>query len=120
MEGFTGIPEAIEISEIKVPRAVMEVAKSRDLQTTIRVGKGGLSESVVNEVREQLDSKPLVKIKLNRGVAEPGYTSNAASTSHQQATALQATHNARVLLDARALGRYQAPHMHTTNKAATR
>ena len=73
MEGFTGIPEAIEISEIKVPRAVMEVAKSRDLQTTIRVGKGGLSESVVNEVREQLDSKPLVKIKLNRGVAGEKY-----------------------------------------------
>ena len=73
MEGFTGIPEAIEISEIKVPRAVMEAAKSRDLQTTIRVGKGGLSESVVNEVREQLDSKPLVKIKLNRGVAGGKY-----------------------------------------------
>ena len=73
MEGFTGIPEAIEISEIKVPRAVMEAAKSRDLQTTIRVGKGGLSESVVDEVREQLDSKPLVKIKLNRGVAGEKY-----------------------------------------------
>lgn len=73
MEGFTGIPEAIEISEIKVPRAVMEAAKSRDLQTTIRVGKGGLSESVVNEVREQLDSKQLVKIKLNRGVAGEKY-----------------------------------------------
>ena len=73
MEGFTGIPEAIEISEIKVPRAVMEAAKSRDLQTTIRVGKGGLSESVMNEVREQLDSKPLVKIKLNRGVAGEKY-----------------------------------------------
>jgi len=73
VKGFTGIPEAIEISEIKVPRAVMEAAKSRDLQTTIRVGKGGLSESVVNEVREQLDSKPLVKIKLNRGVAGEKY-----------------------------------------------
>ncbi len=73
MEGFTGIQEAIKISEIKVPRAVMEAAKSRDLQTTIRVGKGGLSESVVNEVREQLDSKPLVKIKLNRGVAGEKY-----------------------------------------------
>tara|TARA_B100000035_G_C20836065_1_gene480855 strand:- start:162 stop:473 length:312 start_codon:yes stop_codon:yes gene_type:complete len=73
VEGFTGIQEAIKISEIKVPRAVMEAAKSRDLQTTIRVGKGGLSESVVNEVREQLDSKPLVKIKLNRGVAGEKY-----------------------------------------------
>ena len=58
--------EAIKISEIKVPRAMLEAAKSRDLQTTIRVGKGGLSESVVNEVNDQLESRPLVKIKLNR------------------------------------------------------
>ena len=61
--------EAIKISEIKVPKATMEAAKSRDLQTTIRVGKGGLSDSVVNEVNDQLGSRPLVKIKLNRGVA---------------------------------------------------
>lgn len=61
--------EAIKISEIKVPRATMEAAKSRDLQTTIRVGKGGLSDSVVNEVNDQLGSRSLVKIKLNRGVA---------------------------------------------------
>ena len=61
--------EAIKISEIKIPRAMLEAAKSRDLQTTIRVGKGGLSESVVNEVNDQLGSRPLVKIKLNPGVA---------------------------------------------------
>tara|TARA_A200000159_G_C7312027_1_gene335049 strand:+ start:546 stop:836 length:291 start_codon:yes stop_codon:yes gene_type:complete len=61
--------EAIKISEIKVPKATMEAAKSRDLQTTIRVGKGGLSDSVVNEVNDQLGSRSLVKIKLNRGVA---------------------------------------------------
>ena len=61
--------EAIKISEIKIPRAMLEAAKSRDLQTTIRIGKGGLSESVVNEVNDQLGSRPLVKIKLNRGVA---------------------------------------------------
>ena len=69
MEEFTGISEVIKISEIKVPRAIMEAAKSRDLQTTIRVGKGGLSESVMNEANDQLRSRPLVKIKLNRGVA---------------------------------------------------
>jgi len=68
-EGSTDILEAIKISEIKVPKATMEAAKSRDLQTTIRVGKGGLSDSVVNEVNDQLGSRPLVKIKLNRGVA---------------------------------------------------
>tara|TARA_B100000459_G_scaffold66985_1_gene36950 strand:- start:1218 stop:1508 length:291 start_codon:yes stop_codon:yes gene_type:complete len=65
--------EVIKISEIKVPRAIMEAAKSRDLQTTIRVGKGGLSESVMNEVNDQLGSRPLVKIKLNRGVAGEKY-----------------------------------------------
>lgn len=48
---------------------MIEAAKSRDLQTTIRVGKGGLSDSVVNEVNDQLGSRSLVKIKLNRGVA---------------------------------------------------
>lgn len=68
-EGSTDILEAIKISEIKVPKATMEAAKSRDLQTTIRVGKGGLSDSVVNEVNDQLGSRSLVKIKLNRGVA---------------------------------------------------
>ena len=72
-EGPTDILEVIKISEIKVPRAIMEAAKSRDLQTTIRVGKGGLSESVVNEVNDQLGSRPLVKIKLNRGVAGEKY-----------------------------------------------
>ena len=86
MEGFTGIQEAIKISEIKVPRAVMEAAKSRDLQTTIRVGKGGLSESVVNEVREQLDSKPLVKIKLNRGVAGEKYARLGMITEIEEKT----------------------------------
>ena len=65
-EGSTDILEAIKISEIKIPRAMLEAAKSRDLQTTIRIGKGGLSESVVNEVNDQLGSRPLVKIKLNR------------------------------------------------------
>ena len=68
-EGSIDILEAIKISEIKVPKATMEAAKSRDLQTTIRVGKGGLSDSVVNEVNDQLGSRSLVKIKLNRGVA---------------------------------------------------
>ena len=68
-EGSTDILEVIKISEIKVPKATMEAAKSRNLQTTIRVGKGGLSDSVVNEVNDQLGSRSLVKIKLNRGVA---------------------------------------------------
>lgn len=52
---------------------MIEAAKSRDLQTTIRIGKGGLSDSVVNEVNDQLESRPLVKIKLNRGVAGEKY-----------------------------------------------
>lgn len=57
------------IADIKVPKDIMEQAKSKDLRITIRIGKGGLSESVMHEVNDQLGTKPLVKIKMNRGVA---------------------------------------------------
>ena len=57
------------IADIKVPKDIMEQAKSKDLRITIRIGKGGLSESVMHEVNDQLGTRPLVKIKLNRGVA---------------------------------------------------
>ena len=38
------------IADIKVPKDIMEQAKSKDLRITIRIGKGGLSESVMHEV----------------------------------------------------------------------
>lgn len=53
-----------------IPRRVMIEAKSRDFKASVRVGKAGLSETVVEEIRQQLQSRELVKIKVNKGLFE--------------------------------------------------
>ena len=40
------------------------------LEVTIRVGKSGMTESVVSELNSQLKSRTMVKAKLNRGLAD--------------------------------------------------
>lgn len=45
-------------------------ALNPSLEVTIRVGKSGLTESVVDELDSQLKSRSMVKAKLNRGLAE--------------------------------------------------
>ncbi|HIG20369.1 MAG: RNA-binding protein [Methanobacteriota archaeon] len=40
------------------------------LEVTIRVGKSGLTDSVVDELDSQLKSRTMVKAKLNRGLAD--------------------------------------------------
>ena len=40
------------------------------LEVTIRVGKSGLTDSVVSELNSQLKSRTMVKAKLNRGLAD--------------------------------------------------
>ena len=45
-------------------------ALNPSLEVTIRVGKSGLTESVVDELDTQLKSRTMVKAKLNRGLAD--------------------------------------------------
>nr|AIF05839.1 putative RNA-binding protein [uncultured marine group II/III euryarchaeote KM3_187_D06]AIF18052.1 putative RNA-binding protein [uncultured marine group II/III euryarchaeote KM3_80_H04] len=45
-------------------------ALNPSLEVTIRVGKSGLTESVVDELDSQLKSRTMVKAKLNRGLAD--------------------------------------------------
>jgi len=44
------------------------MALSRELKPTIRIGKSGLSDSLMTEIREQLANKDVVKVKINRGL----------------------------------------------------
>jgi RNA-binding protein len=55
---------------VDIPRRVLNEAKSRDFKASVRVGKAGLSETVVEEIRQQLRSKELVKVKVNKGLFE--------------------------------------------------
>ena len=53
-----------------IPNNIKKLALSRELKPTIRIGKSGLTDNLVSELMTQLDSKNLVKIKINRGLFE--------------------------------------------------
>jgi RNA-binding protein len=48
----------------------MREAKSREFRASVRIGKAGISETVVEEIRQQLRNRELVKIKVNKGLFE--------------------------------------------------
>jgi len=52
----------------KLPDWVLQKAKSRDFQPTVRIGKSGLSEMVEKELQDQLKTKKIVKVKVNKGL----------------------------------------------------
>ena len=55
---------------VKIPSHIMRDAKSRDFRPSVRIGKSGLSDTVFDEIRQQLGSRSLVKIKVNKGLFE--------------------------------------------------
>ena len=54
---------------MEIPNSIKRNAMSSSLEITIRVGKLGLNESVVDELKQQLVKRKLVKMKVNQGVA---------------------------------------------------
>ena len=53
----------------KIPTRILRESSDSELPITVRIGKSGVINSVIDELNVQLSSRPLVKIKLNRGVA---------------------------------------------------
>jgi RNA-binding protein YhbY len=53
---------------MSVPNHIVRQAKDASLPITMRVGKSGLTDSVVVELEGQLSSRALVKVKVNRGL----------------------------------------------------
>ena len=51
-----------------IPNYVKRNAMDNNLQITIRVGKLGVNESVLEELKQQLIKRKLVKIKVNQGI----------------------------------------------------
>jgi RNA-binding protein YhbY len=54
----------------KIPTRVLRESSDSELPITVRIGKSGVIDSVIGELKDQLSSRSLVKIKLNRGVAK--------------------------------------------------
>lgn len=53
----------------KIPTRIVRESSDSELPITVRIGKSGVIDSVIDELKDQLSSRSLVKIKLNRGVA---------------------------------------------------
>ena len=68
-QSTTGFSEEVEHMS-DVPAHVLRQAKSRDFRPSVRIGKSGLSETVLEEIRQQLQAKSLVKVKVNKGLFE--------------------------------------------------
>lgn len=64
-QNFTG---GIEVE--KIPAWVEQMATSRDFQPTVRIGKSGLTEQIEHELKDQLSTKKVVKVKINKGLFE--------------------------------------------------
>ena len=54
---------------MRIPDWVISASKDPSLKATVRLGRNGLTESIMEEIRTQLSARSLVKIRLNRGFA---------------------------------------------------
>ena len=78
MEAFDGSAVALNITDVntggremaEIPPHIMRQAKSHDFRPSVRIGKSGLTETVLDEIRQQLQSRDLVKVKVNKGLFE--------------------------------------------------
>ncbi len=52
----------------KIPNYVLNDAKNKDMPITVRIGHDGLSASIVTELKNQLTSRYMIKLKINKGV----------------------------------------------------
>jgi len=66
-EGQSHIEE-IKMSEI--PSSIKRQAMDRNFQPSVRIGKTGITANIVDEIRDQLAKRKLVKIKINKGIYE--------------------------------------------------
>ena len=53
-----------------IPASIRREAQSRDFQPSIRIGKSGITGNLIEEIDGQLNTRTLVKIKINRGLFE--------------------------------------------------
>ena len=53
-----------------IPRNIKDQAMDRDFQPSVRIGKTGITDNLIEEIIGQLNKRKLVKIKINKGIYE--------------------------------------------------
>ena len=51
---------------VKIPESIKKMAMDRDFQPSVRIGKTGVTENLIQEIKDQLAKRKLVKIKINK------------------------------------------------------
>ncbi|MEZ7994403.1 MAG: YhbY family RNA-binding protein [Candidatus Poseidoniaceae archaeon] len=52
----------------EIPKSIHNLATSHDFQPSVRIGKSGITDLLIEEIKSQLSKKSVVKIKINRGL----------------------------------------------------
>ena len=81
----------IRISE-KTPQSILRQSKDKSTPVTIRIGKEGITDSVVSELSDQLSKRNLVKAKANRGLLNGSTERTQAFESLADATGSRLVH----------------------------
>jgi len=55
---------------VDVPQSIKLQAMDRDFQPSVRIGKTGVTDNIIDEIIGQLNKRKLVKIKINKGIYE--------------------------------------------------
>ena len=53
-----------------IPSSIKRQAMDRDFQPSVRIGKTGVTENIIDEIIGQMKKRKLVKIKINKGIYE--------------------------------------------------
>ena len=48
-----------------IPRSIKDQAMDRDFQPSVRIGKTGITDNLIEEIIGQLNKRKLVKIKIS-------------------------------------------------------
>ncbi len=55
-----------------IPATIKRQAMDRNFQPSVRIGKTGITDNLIDEINGQLAKRKLVKIKINKGIYERG------------------------------------------------
>ena len=51
-----------------IPEHIRSLATDRELKVSVRIGREGVTENLISEIKVQLDARKVVKVKINRGL----------------------------------------------------
>ena len=54
----------------EIPKSIHNLATSHDFQPSVRIGKSGITDLLIEEIDSQLTKKNVGKNKINRGLVE--------------------------------------------------